>query len=777
MTLQPDAPAPKARTAWLADTNSCLNMMSILVCVRLTSHVQAEGLTSPGRFHNLSAVYYNKANKGHIEPSTPGRWHRGLSSPGKLRLISVPDCKRYAQSYAPDRRCRVARGLPSPGWVHPSCYSRGTHRHAMRRSEIGTTAMLLTLDCGPILRAQALIRLDFEYRPRQRKTAPATACSIIIHAVQHLCSGHINTCVRSYARGHSSGDRTSPVLRICRHARSLRASVLPPARANRLSSLQQKGQPRWLAATDHVARQRQRYQPRKPAAREHRHWGHHQAPQVRMPAPLHRTHLCMQGRHRHRSCQCQDQWVGREVPGLQLVLLHPHLLGIMCQYHPCRWRTGHRYQPRRTRQYPGSRDKLAMVFRHQPWSTACINRLAIGPTVCELALPEADHLRGGAQVQGPGPEHSISAGIIHLSTPLVTGQRSSTAEGPSSLEASIRQRRSASENSSGGAMTIQEVEGSECGRMARLAKLSCTMGYDSLPKRSTASQNGTVGRDDTRGHKQPQAHSRDTCHCPDRKNLHGAVSLVASAWRISKSIMPTCERVAQLHPQFAYLGSPVSTVDYIRAVYTTVLPGCSPDAGRRDQANVAVSPPVWRACSAVEGCPLEGTWMTSVTGREATISPSNPEPVLPLIWRAEGRWMYATAEQEHICLANGAGSAADRLSAALYGVTLHERIIYISVSTSDADPNRYLPSRHFVINTSACMPPKWSRDVKSRSTLQRQRTRPGKKQRAEAKAAAADSSLGSQAGNYVAEPCGREQPDEPMLHPQQEARRPHQYQA
>ena len=50
----------------------------------------------------------------------------------------------------------------------------------------------------------------------------------------------------------------------------------------------------------------------------------------------------------------------------------------------------------------------------------------------------------------------------------------------------------------------------------------------------------------------------------------------------------------------------------------------------------------------------------------------------------------------------------------------------------------YLPNRHFSVSTSEQMPPAYSRDVKSRSTLRRQGTRPGKRQRAEAKARLAE---------------------------------------
>ena len=50
----------------------------------------------------------------------------------------------------------------------------------------------------------------------------------------------------------------------------------------------------------------------------------------------------------------------------------------------------------------------------------------------------------------------------------------------------------------------------------------------------------------------------------------------------------------------------------------------------------------------------------------------------------------------------------------------------------------HLPNRHFSISTPEQMPPTYSRDVKSRSTLRRQGTRPGKRQRAEAKARLAE---------------------------------------
>ena len=82
---------------------------------------------------------------------------------------------------------------------------------------------------------------------------------------------------------------------------------------------------------------------------------------------------------------------------------------------------------------------------------------------------------------------------------------------------------------------------------------------------------------------------------------------------------------------------------------------------------------------------------------------------------------------------HGSGSAADRSRTPPHlqpGAILH-RIMNAGPLTWTTG---HLPNRHFSVSTSGQMPPAYSRDVKSRSTLRRQETRPGKRQRAEAKA-------------------------------------------
>ena len=85
----------------------------------------------------------------------------------------------------------------------------------------------------------------------------------------------------------------------------------------------------------------------------------------------------------------------------------------------------------------------------------------------------------------------------------------------------------------------------------------------------------------------------------------------------------------------------------------------------------------------------------------------------------------------------GSGSAAGRLRTPphLQPDTILHHIMNAGPLTWTTG---HLPNRHFSISTPEQMPPTYSRDVKSRSTLRRQGTRPGKRQRAEAKARLAE---------------------------------------
>ena len=105
----------------------------------------------------------------------------------------------------------------------------------------------------------------------------------------------------------------------------------------------------------------------------------------------------------------------------------------------------------------------------------------------------------------------------------------------------------------------------------------------------------------------------------------------------------------------------------------------------------------------------------------------------------------------------GSGSAAGRLRTPSHlqpDTILH----HIMNAGTLAWTTGHLPSRHFSMSMHELMPPTYSRDVKSRSTLRRQATRPGKRQRAEAKARLAEE--GSAGSNTC--PAGSSN-DPPML--------------
>ena len=105
----------------------------------------------------------------------------------------------------------------------------------------------------------------------------------------------------------------------------------------------------------------------------------------------------------------------------------------------------------------------------------------------------------------------------------------------------------------------------------------------------------------------------------------------------------------------------------------------------------------------------------------------------------------------------GSGSAAGRLRTPSHlqpNTILH----HIMNAGTLAWTTGHLPNRHFSMSMHELMPPTYSRDVKSRSTLRRQGTRPGKRQRAEAKARLAEE--GSAGSNTC--PAGSSN-DPPML--------------
>ena len=105
----------------------------------------------------------------------------------------------------------------------------------------------------------------------------------------------------------------------------------------------------------------------------------------------------------------------------------------------------------------------------------------------------------------------------------------------------------------------------------------------------------------------------------------------------------------------------------------------------------------------------------------------------------------------------GSGSAAGRLRTPSHlqpDTILH----HIMNAGTLAWTTGHLPNRHFSMSMHELMPPTYSRDVKSRSTLRRQGTRPGKRQRAEAKARLAEE--GSAGSNTC--PAGSSN-DPPML--------------